>query len=371
MVNWLSIVTSEYVQFVLILVSGLFLTYLVSKLFSGYLKKLVEATESDTDDKLVDAIKDPLCNLLLVMSFYFALRKLSVLYSVHLWLDKVFFVIFIAVMAILSSRIFSILVDKWLEVHKRFKKTPQLLNKIFAVTIYLVALLMILGYFDVEVTPLIATLGIGGLAVGLALQKTLSDFFAGIHIISERQINVGDHIELKGEKIKGFVEDIGWRSTKIKTLTNNVIIMPNSRLADSTITNNRLPKNEMTIKIDCGVAYDSDLKKVEKIAVDVAKKIQKKVQGAKQEFEPWIRFHNFGESNIEFKTFLRVETFVDQYLVKHEFIKELKSRFDKEHIEISWPVRKIYSGDKPKYQTKTKSKLKSKPKSRTKRVSRK
>ncbi len=201
---------------------------------------------------------------------------------------------------------------------------------------------MILSYFKIEITPLVATLGIGGLAVGLALQNTLSNFFAGLYMVADKPITVGDFIELPDADISGYVEDIGWRSTRIKTLPNTVVIVPNSKLAENIIVNDSLPEHEMAALVQCGVAYGSDLKKVEKATIDVARKIQKTVPGAVKTFEPFIRYHTFGDSNINFTIILRVEKFVDKYLVTHEFIKALKERYDKEGIEISWPVRKIY-----------------------------
>ena len=89
-----------------------------------------------------------------------------------------------------------------------------------------------------------------------------------------------------------------------------------------------------------------DLDKVEKVTIDVAKTIQKTVPGAVKTFEPFIRYHTFGDSNINFSVILRVEKFVDKYLITHEFIKALKARYDKEGIEISWPVRKVYYSNK-------------------------
>jgi len=94
--------------------------------------------------------------------------------------------------------------------------------------------------------------------------------------------------------------------------------------------------------VQCGVSYKSDLGKVEKVTIDVAKKIQEKIPGAVKTFEPFIRYHTFGDSNINFSIILRVEEPVARYLIIHEFIKALKARYDKEGIEISWPVRKIY-----------------------------
>ncbi len=143
--------------------------------------------------------------------------------------------------------------------------------------------------------------------------------------------------------IAGYVEDIGWRSTRIRTLPNTIVIVPNSRIAESVITNNYMPVQEMSIVLQCGVAYGSDLEKVEKVTVDVARKIQQTVPGAVKTFEPFIRYHTFGDSNINFSIILRVEEFVARYLVTHEFFKALKARYDKENIEISWPVRKVYT----------------------------
>lgn len=120
-------------------------------------------------------------------------------------------------------------------------------------------------------------------------------------------------------------------------------MVPNSKIAESVIVNNYLPVREMSIVLQCGVAYDSDLEKVEKVTIDIARKIQQTVPGAVKTFEPFIRYHTFGDSNINFSIILRIEEFVDRYLVAHEFIKALKARYDKENIEISWPIRKIYT----------------------------
>ena len=179
--------------------------------------------------------------------------------------------------------------------------------------------------------------------VGLALQNTISNFFAGLYVISERGINVGDFLELDNG-ISGWVEDVGWRSTRIRTLPNTIVIIPNSKLAESVIINQSLPEKQMSAVVECGVAYTSDLERVEKITLEVARKIQKEVPGAVRTFEPFMRYHTFGDSNINFSVILRVEKPGDRYLVIHEFIKALKKRYDEERIEISWPVRKIYYG---------------------------
>ncbi|MFX1503315.1 MAG: mechanosensitive ion channel family protein, partial [Promethearchaeota archaeon] len=182
----------------------------------------------------------------------------------------------------------------------------------------------------------------GALAIGLALQSTLSNFFAGVHILSDKPIRVGDFIELD-ENTSGTVEDIGWRSTRIRMLTDNLLIIPNGKLAESNIINYSMPKQDLSIWIPCGVSYESDLKKVERVSLEVAKEIQNTVPGAVKDFEPQFRYREFGDSNINFITIIRIEEPIKRFIVRNEFIKALKERFDKEKIEISWPIRKIYN----------------------------
>jgi small-conductance mechanosensitive channel len=229
----------------------------------------------------------------------------------------------------------------FLKVRRGFERPPKLINKAVSIIIFIVAIAIILGYFEIDVTPLVAGVGLGALAIGLALQSTLSNFFAGMHLVSDRPITVGDFIELDKDTM-GTVEDIGWRSTRIRTLTDNLLIIPNAKLADSNIINYSMPQQEMSLFVPCGVAYESDLKKVEKVTLEVAKNIQQTFPGAVKDFEPQFRYREFGDSNINFIAVIRVEEPMKRFVVRNEFIKTLKERFDKECIEISWPIRKIY-----------------------------
>jgi small-conductance mechanosensitive channel len=217
-----------------------------------------------------------------------------------------------------------------------------LLNKALSVIIFLIAIIVILGYYQVDITPMIAGVGLGAVVIGLALQSTLNNFFAGVHLLSDKPIRVRDFIELDKDTY-GIVEDIGWRSTRIRMLTDNLLIIPNGKLADSNIINYSMPKQDFAIWIPCGVAYDSDLKKVEKVTLEVAKQIQQNIPGAVKDYEPAFRFREFGDSNINFIAILQVAEPMARFTVRNEFIKALKERFDKERIEISWPIRKIYN----------------------------
>lgn len=181
----------------------------------------------------------------------------------------------------------------------------------------------------------------GGLAVALALQDTLSNIFSGLQIIATRQIRQGDYIRLSGGE-EGYVTDITWRNTLVRALANNLVLIPNSKLAGAIITNYQLPDTDMGVLVQVGVSYDSDLEKVERITVDVARALLRDVQGGVSGFEPFIRYHTFAEFSINFTVILRCQEYVDQYLVKHEFVKRLHSRYRDERIEIPFPIQTVH-----------------------------
>lgn len=201
-------------------------------------------------------------------------------------------------------------------------------------------LLIILDSLGISITPLVASLGIGSLAVALGLQETLANLFAGIYILADRPVRVGDFIKLESGE-EGYVSEIGWRNTRIRMLPGVVVVVPNNKIISTTIHNYYLPDKEMAALAEVGVAYQSDLEKVERVTIEVAREVQKKVQGAVPNFEPFIRYHTFSDSSINFTVILRVKEFTDQYLVKHELIKALHTRYQKEGIVIPYPIRTL------------------------------
>lgn len=203
-----------------------------------------------------------------------------------------------------------------------------------------IGFLVALQYLGISIAPILTALGVGGLAVALALQDTLANLFAGFQLIASRQLRPGDYVQVEtGEE--GTVVDITWRNTTIRTLTNNTVVVPNSKLAQNNFTNYHLPEPEMSVIVQVGIAYDSDLEQVERVALEVALETMEHVTGGQPVFDPLVRFHTFGDSSIDFNVILRVQEFVDGYLITHEFVKRLKRRFDREGIEIPFPIRTV------------------------------
>jgi len=329
-----------------IAIAGIIFSFVFAKILyfiiNRYIKRITRKTKTDIDDKLLAALQKPFIAGAVLIGVYFSLLQIDYLKRGIELVNDIFFVLGVLWAVFVLYRLTKIAMEKWIALNPGFQSMPRLVIKSLNVLVYLIGMMITLNHFNIEITPLVATLGIGGIAVGFALQDTLSNFFAGLHIISDKPIRIGDFIEMEGG-LNGYVEDIGWRSTRIRTLPNTLIVVPNSKIASTIITNNSLPVPEMSIVIQCGVAYTSNLEKVEKVTIDAARKIQKTVQGAVKDFEPFIRYHTFGDSNINFSIILRVKSFVDRYLVTHELIKSLKKAYDKADIEISWPVRKVYN----------------------------
>jgi small-conductance mechanosensitive channel len=201
--------------------------------------------------------------------------------------------------------------------------------------------LVILQTLGISITPLITALGIGGLAVGLALQDTLANLFAGIHILVSRQVRPGDYVRLESGE-EGYVQDVTWRYTTIRQLPNNLTIVPNAKLASAVVTNYYLPDTELAVLVQVGVSYDSDLARVEAATVAVGKEVMVEVKGGVPGFEPFIRYNAFADSSIDFTVILRGREVVDQHLIRHEFIKRLHDRYRAEGIEIPFPQRTIH-----------------------------
>ena len=214
------------------------------------------------------------------------------------------------------------------------------LRRIFPITVYATGFLVAIDAVGISISPILAGLCIGGLAVALAVQPTLSNFFAGTYVVTEGELNEGDFIELEGGP-SGYVEDVGWRSTKIRSRFNNLVIIPNSKMAESIVTNFFSPTPAMNVLVTCGVSYESDLGMVEQIALEEANILLKESDDAIKDVTPFFGFSNFGDSNIDFFVFMQAVDRIGTFRLKSTLIKRIHTRFVSEGIEINYPVRKL------------------------------
>ena len=194
----------------------------------------------------------------------------------------------------------------------------------------------------IEITPVIGALGIGGLAAALALKDTLSNFFSGFQIIATRQVRPGDYVKLWDGEL-GRVTDVNWRNVTICSHPDeNLIIVPNSKLASNVMTNYNLPKQMLMEKVTVGVAYDSDLDHVEKVLQETAAEAIEEVSEKPARLEPKIRFKEFGDFAIVIEVRLYLPRLKGRGVYKNVFFKKLHKRFKEEGITIPYPVRNIH-----------------------------
>ncbi len=229
------------------------------------------------------------------------------------------------------------MLDVYAEKVRSLKDSHSFTSALIHVVVIAVGLLVLLDSMGVSITPIIASLGIGSLAVALALQPTFENIFAGLQLLIDQPIVPGHYIRLESGE-EGFVEKIGWRTSWIRLPVNNTVILPNKQLVNARIINFNYPSKEMTVTVDVGVHYDSDLDKVEKIALAVGTETMKNVTGGVPEFIPMVRYGAFGASSINFTVVLRAQEASDAPLIKHEFIKNLSKRFANENIVFPYPV---------------------------------
>lgn len=208
-----------------------------------------------------------------------------------------------------------------------------LTENLVRIVVVILGLLVILAGLGLSITPMLTALGVGGLAVALALQDTLANLFAGVYLTVAKHIRIGNYIKLSSGE-EGYLVDIDWRASRLRQLSNNTVLVPNAKLSQSIVTNYHLPEHELVVTIEASVDYVSDLDRVERVVIDVARDVMRSVQGGVPGFDPLVRFHTFGDPGIDFSVILRAQEFVDQYLIKHEFVKRLHKRFLFEGIAI-------------------------------------
>jgi small-conductance mechanosensitive channel len=322
------------------IVSGFLIGLFIHKIVMPLFAKLAAKTNFKSDDLILKTIRAWIIPWFLSLGLYFGLRQLELESRFYFWLENGLMIFYIFSGTMIVARVVSGLIKIKAEGTDHIIHSSSIISNIVIMIIYCLGLLFILQSQGISITPVLTALGVGGLAVALALQPTLSNLFAGLQIISSGNFNRGDFIKLStGED--GFIEDITWRSTTIRAASDHIIIVPNSKLADMTVSNYYLPQHEITFGVEVGISYNSDLNKVEKITKEVIKETLQESPDGVQEFVPEVSFIAFGESSIRLKAFLRVNNYSAQSQVKSYFIKKLHQRYAKEDIHVPYPARTV------------------------------
>ena len=288
------------------------------------LQRVATRTSWDWDDPIIGELRKrlPFWALLVGITLSIPFWPLSQNWSARLGVtSKALLILSItSAIAAVAVRLLTIFVP-------RFNPEAQIsgmMKNIVRIVIFTIGLLVVLKGVGVEITPMLAALGVGGLAVALALQEVLSNLFAGLFVTFGGQVRIGDFIKVEGGP-EGYIRDFKWRVTLVETLAGNVVIVPNSKVSQAVITNFTRPTPDTGLIVEVTVAQDSDLVAVERICLEVSRGVMAEVEGGVPKCEPMVRFSAFSTLGITCAVHVRCQTYADQLLVRHELIKRVQT----------------------------------------------
>ena len=304
------------------------------------LQRMAERTAWTWDDVLVRALSGPLLLPILATGLMLFERILPLSKE---W-DRALDVVLAGAMALALVLFVDLacrgILDRLAERQPILRGTRSLIQGIVRGIIISLGILIFLDSIGISITPILASLGIGSLAVALALKETLANLFAGIQMIADKTIEPGHFIRLEGGT-EGTVTRMGWRTTRILTQGNNMVVIPNAKLTETLITNLNQPGPETDVRVEAGVHFDSDLAAVERVTQEVARETQNTHLGAVPGYEPSVRFTAFGDSSINLVVILRARNQDGSQWLRHDLIKRLQSRYAREGIIMPFPTRTL------------------------------
>ena len=320
---------------------GVVLGWVFKRFIHHRLKKLTEKTDWKGDDVVFDAIESHIVLWFFLASLNIASNSIPFLNDVYIsYLSKIIISVLILSVTLAVSRIGVGLLNFWAEKQGTDLPSTTIFVNLARIIIISVGVLIILQSLGISITPLLTAMGVGGLAISLALKDTLSDFFAGLHILLSQKVKPGDFVELDSGHM-GYVQNITWRHTILMERTNNAVTVPNAKISAAIVKNYDKGDPSFSIRVAVGVSYESDLDHVVKITEEVASNVISQIDGAKKDAPAVVRCFQFGPSSVDLKVYFRGEKYGDQHPIIDEFIRQIHKRFKSENIEIPFPIRTL------------------------------
>ena len=332
----------EILAALLILAFFWMLAHLVTAILNKWGKRLARFTETDLDDRVLQRVIPHVSHLLIMLGFYLAIRSLPLHEKLVQVLSGALFVILVI---ILFNLVYSSLDElmHWY-VNGRQEESKELFSrniitiaeKLTLLFLMGTALIIILKHFNYDIVSVVTALGVGSLAIGLAAKDTLAHMISGFTLMIDQPFRIGDRIQLVGGQT-GDVLDIGLRSTKIRTMDNQLLIIPNSDLCNTILTNQAFPDKRAKGRINIGVAYGSDVERVKELLLATALE----VEAVLRDPVPEAYFVSFGDSALSMALFFWVDEYASLFAVTDMVNTQIMRRFRENNIEIPYPTRTV------------------------------
>ncbi len=335
--------SNSYINALVILFISFILAKIADFVFEKVFPKLTAHTNTDIDDKIVHALKSPIYFAVITIGTYASLHSLALGEGVFFYTDNSIQTILIIIGAIAAWRISTIFIDSVvLRFAAKTKSTLDdemmpLFKNISKIVIVFVALMLTLSAWEVDVTPFLASAGIVGIALAFAAQSTVANLFGGVAVYFDKPFKVGDRIQLESGEI-GDVVEVGIRSTRIQTLDDTMIIIPNDKIANSKVTNFNQPVPRMNVKLNIGVTYGSDVEKVKKALLKAAGGAPSVLKTPKSN----VLFIEHGDFALKFLLIVWIEVPTKKGIVLDELNTGIDREFRKAKIEMAFPTQTVY-----------------------------
>ncbi len=333
-----SYIANDYLRALVIFLGLLIALRIFASVIERVILRLVKKTKTELDDIIVKKSSIPITIILFFITIKITLSELGISGALLTNTNSVIYSGIVIFVGYLIYVIIDVVVfEAWTKLTKNANMSAgeslaSLIHGVLKVALVVLVLLYVLDIWGFEITPLLAGMGLAGLAVALALQPVLGNIFAGISMIGDKTVRVGDLVYLDATT-KGEIKKIGLRSTKIKTFDSELIIIPNSKLAESKIQNVALPGPKTRVVIEFGVAYGSNIANVKKV---VLKEI-KSLKHACKDPEPIVRFLEMGDSSLKFKAYFYVDSYKDKFTSIDEANTKIYNALNKNEIGIPFP----------------------------------
>lgn len=330
-----------YLRFVLVMVLTVIAAWLARIILEKLLKPLTKKTNTKIDDLIVKNLGSMIFYVIIAIGLKVSLSYVSLESIYYHSAVETFLII---VITLLIIKVVNDLATHWKEdwaaktASTADDRLIPLIEKIIKVIILALAVIFIFDSWEIDISPLLATAGIAGIALSLAVKDSLANVLGGLQLVLDKTFKVGDKIKLESGEL-GVIFDIGLRSTKLRTYDNEVIYIPNGYLANAKIKNYTVPDLKLRVNVEFGVAYGSDTDKVREVVVNILKKMDKVLENP----EPAVEFLNMSDFSLDFIARAWVENYIDAYSMKLNMTDEIYKALNREGISIPFPTHTVYA----------------------------
>ncbi len=336
-------ISNVYVQTAILLVITYLATVIIIYVLEKFSYKLTQRTKTKIDDLILEKTHKSLTYIIFLVGMRFAITPLNLTANVDLVINNLFNTSIVIFLLQIALGIADVLINEWgRTIAKKTKSTMDddllpLILKTSNAALYIFGLIFILSIWNIDVTGLLAGMGIAGIAIGFAVRDSLANIFGGISIVLDKAYKVGDKIRLESGDL-GIVHDIGLRSTKLRTFDNQILTIPNAQMANSKILNYTQPTDLERVNVEFSTEYGSNVDKVKKVALEVIKKHKDSLKDP----APAVVFTEMGDFALKFTAKFWVDDYNKAYGAKLDTTKAMYDALNKEKIGIPFPTQTVH-----------------------------